>query len=108
MDTTEGTIRSAVDPTKCLDNLGGSTAPGNRIGIWDCEAGDESQQWSYDSTTQTLNLTSAGGVCLDLPGGTPINGNWLEVWGCTCNSSSHLPVRCLAATRAVAAERASG
>ena len=107
MDTTEGTIRSAVDPTKCLDNLGGSTAPGNRIGIWDCEAGDESQQWSYDSTTQTLNLTSAGGVCLDLPGGTPVNGNWLEVWGCKCNSS-RLAVCRIAATRAVAAERASG
>jgi hypothetical protein len=116
MDAAEGTIRSALDPTKCLDNLGGSTAPGNRIGIWDCETGDESQQWSYDTAAQTLNLTSAGGVCLDLPGGTPVNGNWLEVWGCAHQRLlSQLAVRRLAsctimhglgATHAAEAERA--
>ena len=82
VDPAKGTIQFAADPTKCLDNLGGSTAPGNRIGLWDCEEGDESQQWSFDNATGALNLTSSGGVCLDLPGGTPYNGNWLEVWGC--------------------------
>ena len=79
MDPSKGTIQFAADPTKCLDNLGGSTAPGNRVGLWDCLPGAVSQQvrlsalacnlqfraelrrqrgeqWAYDTKTQTLNL----------------------------------------------------
>lgn len=117
MDPAKGTIQFAADPTMCLDNLGGSTAPGNRIGIWECEAGDDSQQWSYDSVARALNLTSNAGVCLDLPGGTPTNGNWLEVWGCTHHLPTHHPralpstaLLCISrgATRENAAELAAG
>ena len=72
----------------CRCAAGGSTAPGNRIGLWECEPGDESQQWSYDSAARTLSLTSSGGVCLDLPAGTPYNGNWIEVWGCALQHPS--------------------
>ena len=105
VDPAKGTIQFAADPTKCLDNLGGSTAPGNRIGLWECEEGDESQQWSFDNATGTLNLTSSGGVCLDLPGGAPYNGNWLEVWGCArlpplpCPAPSLLPLCLLCSGR---------
>lgn len=42
----DGMMKSAADPSKCVDLLGGASA-GSKLGLWDC-IGVDSQQWMFD------------------------------------------------------------
>lgn len=65
---------------RCLDVLGGSTANGATLALWDCN-GDSNQQWSYDTTTKELRVY--GNKCLDNEEHGTANGTRAIIWDCT-------------------------
>ncbi|GLZ79596.1 hypothetical protein Afil01_44030 [Actinorhabdospora filicis] len=65
---------------RCLDAVGGGTANGTAVQLYDCN-GSSAQKWVYDSTVFTLKNT-ASGKCLDNNNNVAANGNKLQLWTC--------------------------
>ena len=66
---------------RCLDVIGGATAPGTRVQLYDC-LGDPQQAWIY-AGGQLQVYTGSDTLCLDASsnqGG--VNGSPIQVWTC--------------------------
>lgn len=75
-----------VPSGRCLDVIGGSTAPGTRVQLWDC-LGDPQQAWVYSAGRLEV-YSGAEVMCLDANdnyGGA--NGTPVQVWTCTGKSN---------------------
>ena len=80
--STVGVSSELVSPMsgRCLDVNGGSTTPGAKVEIWDCNGGSN-QEWT---PTAAGELRVYGGTqCLDATGGSTSAGTKVELW--TCN-----------------------
>lgn len=80
---TDGSPTSLVgQPSgRCLDVIGGSSANGTDVAIWDCHGG-ANQSWTL---TPAGDLTvTIGGVtkCLDAEAGGTANGTTVLIWDC--------------------------
>jgi Ricin-type beta-trefoil lectin domain/Ricin-type beta-trefoil lectin domain-like len=64
---------------KCLDVSGGTNANGTVVQMWDCQPGNQSQQWSFDNG-QIVWMDN--NKCLDVVGGGLVNGTRVQVWDC--------------------------
>ena len=77
------TIRVYDQYHACLDLMGGNTAPGTLVQIWDCN-GLNNQQWVLDPKQRRIiyggNIGNGDLMCLD--GSTMGQGNRLMIWGC--------------------------
>ncbi|MFB9909480.1 ricin-type beta-trefoil lectin domain protein [Allokutzneria oryzae] len=68
-------IRGIAD--KCMDLVGGSSANGTAVQLWDC-TGSDNQRWTRggDGTLRAL------GKCLDVKDNGTANGTAVQVWDC--------------------------
>ncbi|SFW91249.1 glycoside hydrolase family 27 protein [Amycolatopsis australiensis] len=63
--------------SRCIDVNGGSTTPGTKVDIWDCDGGGN-QSWTFTSAGEL----KAGGLCLDASAGGTSAGTKLIAWTC--------------------------
>lgn len=77
----ETSLVVGVGSGRCLT----TTDPaGTQLAIADCITGDEPQNWSYDTATQTMFAVVAGTTyCLDAEGSGAGNGVRIVGWSCT-------------------------
>ncbi|ACU75706.1 Ricin B lectin [Catenulispora acidiphila DSM 44928] len=73
--TPAGAMKSGI-AGKCLDDPKGSSTPGTKAQLWDCNGGS-TQQWTV--VGQTLRVQ---GLCLDITGARTANGTLVELWSC--------------------------
>jgi len=75
---TGGTIVPDTAPSLCMNVLGGTTTPGNFIGLWDqCLFNiPHGSQFTVQGTIQSL------GQCVDMLGGVPFDGVGIGVFPC--------------------------
>lgn len=68
-----------VGSGRCLDVIGGGTASGTKVQLYDCN-GTSAQKWTLlpDGTIRYGNLL----MCLDIPGGNFTNGNRVQIYSC--------------------------
>ena len=78
-----GPIVSGDNSSKCVDANGGSSTPGTKVQMWDCDANASSQSWTVASNG-TLQID---GQCLDITGANYSNGTLVETW--TCNGGAN-------------------
>jgi len=66
----------------CVDNVGGSTTPGNLVDVWTCAANDPNQNWQFMDLAngQFKLLNQAGQLPLDDANGSLTPGHQLDVW----------------------------
>jgi hypothetical protein len=74
---------------RCLDVIGGSTAVGAKVDLWDC-TGAANQKWVQQTNGSLLNPQS--GLCLDDPNFNTANGTQLQIWTCNGGSNQVFPV----------------
>ncbi len=75
--TASGPVVSGISG-KCLDDLGGSSAAGTIVDLWDCNGLASAQDWSVmDDGTIQIN-----GECLDVTGGGTGNGTQVQISDC--------------------------
>jgi Glycosyl hydrolase family 59/Ricin-type beta-trefoil lectin domain/Glycosyl hydrolase family 59 central domain/Concanavalin A-like lectin/glucanases superfamily len=87
--TPTGPIVAGDDTAECVDVTSGSSAPGTKVEMWDCNGGTTTQAWTMESN----GTVGINGQCLDITGGSTANGALIEEW--TCNGGSNqqwLPV----------------
>jgi Glycosyl hydrolase family 59/Ricin-type beta-trefoil lectin domain/Galactocerebrosidase, C-terminal lectin domain len=77
--TPAGEIVAGVDTAECVDVNGGSSTPGTKVQMWNCNNNPSSQQWTLESNG-TLGIN---GQCLDITGASYSNGTLIEEWTCT-------------------------
>jgi hypothetical protein len=70
VDAIDASLRSALDPSQCVTSSGSGSA----VSLQAC-VGSTSQQWTYESTTQTIQ--NPQGLCLTAGS----SGNRTNVWG---------------------------
>ncbi len=63
----------------CLDVSGGNTANGTQIQMWQCQAGNHNQDWTFDDGSIVWSGTKK---CLDVAGGATGNGTRVQLWDC--------------------------
>lgn len=81
--TPTGPIIAGVDTAECVDDNGGSSTPGTKVQMWNCNGSPSSQSWTMNSDgTVRIN-----GQCLDITGGSTSNGALIEEW--TCNGGAN-------------------
>jgi hypothetical protein len=73
-----GTIVSGLNTAKCVDNNNGSSTPGNKVQMWNCDGYAPAQNWTVNSNG---TLTIDGG-CMDITGANYNNGTLVEWWPC--------------------------
>jgi hypothetical protein len=77
--TSTGEITSHIKAGECMDNLTGGTTNGNKIDIWTCNGGTDSQIWTV-AANGTLKV--AGG-CLATDNDGTANGTLMTWYTCT-------------------------
>ena len=78
-----GPIVAGDNSSKCVDANGGSSTPGTKVQMWDCDSNTSSQSWTVASNG-TLQID---GQCLDITGANYSNGTLVETW--TCNGGAN-------------------
>jgi hypothetical protein len=81
--TPTGAIIAGVDTAECVDDNGGSTTPGTKVQMWDCNGNPSSQGWTMASNG-TIDIN---GECMDITGANYSNGTLIEEW--TCNGGAN-------------------
>jgi len=81
--TPTGEVIAGDDTAECIDANAGSSAPGTKVQMWDCNDNATSQQWTMESNG-TIGIN---GQCLDITGGGDANGTLIEEW--TCNGGAN-------------------
>lgn len=76
----DGTVRSSLGSTKCLDVTWSGTAGGTPVQLYDCN-GSGAQQWIADPVGRLVNKQS--GKCLANRGGKVADGTPLEIDTCS-------------------------
>ncbi|MER6313607.1 RICIN domain-containing protein [Streptomyces sp. NPDC001581] len=76
---TSTTLVSAVSATKCADDNHGSTAEGNRIQIWDCNADPGTPQLFEIRENGEMRVV---GKCVTAAGGGVANGTPAQLAAC--------------------------
>jgi len=77
--TPAGEIVAGDDTAECVDVNGGSSTPGTKVQMWDCNNNPSSQQWTLESNG-TIGIN---GQCLDITGANYSDGTLIEEWTCT-------------------------
>ncbi|MDR2018309.1 MAG: RICIN domain-containing protein [Syntrophobacterales bacterium] len=70
---------SVIHSGTCLDVDGGRTANGTVVHIWQCQAGNRNQDWTFDNGRIVWTGTNK---CLDVDGGRTANGTKVQIWDC--------------------------
>ena len=81
--TPTGEIIAGDDASECVDDNTGSSTPGTKVQMWDCNDNGNSQQWTMESNG-TIGIN---GQCLDITGATYSAGTLIEEW--TCNGGAN-------------------
>ena len=81
--TPAGPIYAGDDSAECVDVNGGSSTPGTKVEMWDCNGSATSQTWTMASN----GTVGINGQCLDITGGSTANGALIEEW--TCNGGAN-------------------
>jgi hypothetical protein len=81
--TPTGPITAGADTAECVDVNGGSSTPGTKVQMWDCNGNASSQSWTMESN----GTVGINGQCLDITGASTANGALLEEW--TCNGGAN-------------------
>jgi Glycosyl hydrolase family 59/Ricin-type beta-trefoil lectin domain len=81
--TPTGEIIAGDDTAECVDDNTGSSTPGTKVQMWDCNDNANSQQWTMESNG-TIGIN---GQCLDITGATYSDGTLIEEW--TCNGGAN-------------------
>jgi len=81
--TPTGEIIAGDDTAECADVNGGSSTPGTKVQMWDCDANPTSQEWTMESN----GTVGINGQCLDITGAGTANGTLIEEW--TCNGGAN-------------------
>jgi Glycosyl hydrolase family 59/Ricin-type beta-trefoil lectin domain len=81
--TPTGEVIAGDDTAECVDNNAGSSTPGTKVQMWDCNDNATSQQWTMESN----GTVGINGQCLDITGGGSANGTLIEEW--TCNGGAN-------------------
>lgn len=76
-----GRLRS-TGSGKCLDVPEAATAPGTRLGIWDCNGG-ANQQWTRTASGELSVYAGQSRMCLDAYENQTAAGTPVIVWPCT-------------------------
>jgi Glycosyl hydrolase family 59/Ricin-type beta-trefoil lectin domain/Glycosyl hydrolase family 59 central domain len=78
-----GPIIAGVDTAECVDANAGSSTPGTKVQMWDCNGSATSQGWTMESN----GTVGINGLCLDITGATYTEGTLIEEW--TCNGGAN-------------------
>jgi hypothetical protein len=81
--TPTGPIVAGVNTAECADVAGGSSTPGTKVEMWNCNGGTNTQAWTMASN----GTVGINGQCLDITGGSTANGALIEEWTCTGGSN---------------------
>jgi hypothetical protein len=81
--TPTGEVIAGDDAAECVDANAGSSTPGTKVQMWDCNNSATSQQWTMESNG-TIGIN---GQCLDITGAGDANGTLIEEW--TCNGGAN-------------------
>ena len=81
--TPTGEVIAGDDSAECVDDNAGSSTPGTKVQMWDCNDNATSQRWTMESNG-TIGIN---GQCLDITGGSDANGTLIEEW--TCNGGAN-------------------
>ena len=81
--TPTGPIIAGVDTAECVDVNGGSSTPGTKVQMWNCDGSASSQSWTMESN----GTVGINGQCLDITGASSSNGALIEEW--TCNGGAN-------------------
>ncbi len=81
--TPTGEVIAGDDTAECMDVNTGSSTPGTKVQMWDCNDNANSQQW----TTESNGTIGINGQCLDITGANYSNGTLIEEW--TCNGGAN-------------------
>jgi hypothetical protein len=81
--TPTGEVIAGDDPAECMDANAGSSTPGTKVQMWDCNDSGTSQQWTMEGNG-TIGIN---GQCLDITGASHANGTLIEEW--TCNGGAN-------------------
>jgi glycosyl hydrolase family 59/ricin-type beta-trefoil lectin protein/glycosyl hydrolase family 59 (putative galactocerebrosidase) len=81
--TPTGEIIAGDDTAECVDDNAGSSTPGTKVQMWDCNDSTTSQQWTMESN----GTVGINGQCLDITGANYSNGTLIEEW--TCNGGAN-------------------
>jgi non-reducing end alpha-L-arabinofuranosidase len=74
---------------RCLDIVGGGTAAGTKVELWDCNGGGN-QVWQPQANGSLLN--PASGLCLDDPADNTANGTQLQIYTCNGTPAQQFPL----------------
>jgi hypothetical protein len=81
--TPTGEVKAGDDSAECMDDNAGSSTPGTKVQMWDCNDSATSQQWTMEGNG-TIGIN---GQCLDITGASHANGTLIEEW--TCNGGAN-------------------
>jgi hypothetical protein len=81
--TPTGEVIAGDDKSECMDVNTGSSTPGTKVQMWDCNDNANSQQWTMESNG-TIGIN---GQCLDITGANYSDGTLIEEW--TCNGGAN-------------------
>jgi hypothetical protein len=81
--TPTGEVIAGDDTAECVDDNAGSSTPGTKVQMWDCNNSPSSQQWTMESN----GTVGINGQCLDITGANYSNGTLIEEW--TCNGGAN-------------------
>jgi hypothetical protein len=81
--TPAGEVIAGDDTAECMDDNTGSSTPGTKVQMWDCNDNPTSQQWTMEGNG-TIGIN---GQCLDITGANYSNGTLIEEW--TCNGGAN-------------------
>jgi len=76
--TATGEITSQIAAGWCLDNWQGATTNNNKVDIYTCNGGTDSQEW----TVEADGTIQVAGGCLAVAGGGTANGTLVEWYPC--------------------------
>jgi hypothetical protein len=69
--------------SNCMDVSGGGTANGTQVQMWQCQAGNKNQAWTFDNGRIVWSGSgSKTEKCLDVAGGGTANGTKVQIWDC--------------------------
>jgi hypothetical protein len=63
----------------CLDVAGGGTANGTKVQMYQCQIGNNNQNWTLDNGRIVWSGTNK---CLDVRGGGTANATQVQIWDC--------------------------
>jgi hypothetical protein len=81
--TATGEITSQIKAGECLDNYLGAETNNNKVDIWTCNGGTDSQEW----TVEADGTVQVAGGCLAVAAGATANGSLVEWYPCNGTSN---------------------